>query len=142
VALNKNNETERALARMESAARIAMEYNFKQSFINEGTDVLPMILSLREKTDPDDPLKYFTISLAVGVMECITAESVEKPKKLSPMRREALKLLDKGFSYNEIADELNIKRATVKRHIMLAYDQLGVHDAKEAIAKAKVLGLL
>jgi ATP/maltotriose-dependent transcriptional regulator MalT len=58
------------------------------------------------------------------------------------MRRKMLEYLNKGMSYNEIADKTGIARGTVKRHILLLYKQLGVNSGEEAVIKAKMLGLL
>jgi LuxR family maltose regulon positive regulatory protein len=52
-----------------------------------------------------------------------------------------LQYLSKGMTYSEIAAATGIGRATVKYHVLLVYKALGVHDAEEAVIKAKMMGL-
>ena len=66
----------------------------------------------------------------------------ETVPKLTAQQRSMLQYLGKGMTYNEIAAATGIERATVKYHILLVYKALGVHDAEEAVLKAKMVGLL
>ena len=44
-------------------------------------------------------------------------------------------LMYKGLNYNEIANQLNISPATVRKHIENIYRKLSVHNKVEAIHK-------
>jgi len=55
---------------------------------------------------------------------------------------EILRLVAAGRRNQEIADQLYISLATVKRHIANAYGKLGVSHRTEAVARANELGLL
>ena len=55
--------------------------------------------------------------------------------------REVLHLLAQRLSYQEMADNLFISINTTKRHIFSIYKKLGVHSRREAIAKARELGI-
>ena len=65
----------------------------------------------------------------------------EKMPGLSEQQRAMLPYLSKGMTYNEIA-AAGLGRGTVKSHVLLVYKRLGVHNAQEAVVKAKMLGLL
>lgn len=55
---------------------------------------------------------------------------------------EILKLLDQGFTYNEISDELSISRNTVHTHIKNIYEKLQASGREDALRKAKYKSLL
>ena len=53
-----------------------------------------------------------------------------------------LQLLARGLRTAEIAEETGLSIPTVKSHTALAYQKLGVHNAMDAVLKARDLGLL
>ena len=55
---------------------------------------------------------------------------------------DVLELLGERLSNKEIARRLVISPATVKRHTLSIYRKLGVESRREAVAKARRLGLL
>jgi LuxR family transcriptional regulator, maltose regulon positive regulatory protein len=61
---------------------------------------------------------------------------------LTTRELEILRLIAGGLRNREIADELSISAATVKRHVANAYGKLGVGHRTEALARAAELDLL
>jgi len=61
---------------------------------------------------------------------------------LTTREHEILRLIASGLRNQEIADQLSISGATVKRHIANAYGKLGVGHRTEALARANELKLL
>jgi LuxR family maltose regulon positive regulatory protein len=61
---------------------------------------------------------------------------------LSNRELDVLGLLARRLSNKEIAGELHITPATVKRHTVSIYQKLSVHGRRDAVAKASALGLL
>ena len=61
---------------------------------------------------------------------------------LTNRERDVLELLDRRFSNKEIARELSLSSETVKTHVQNIFQKLGVGKRREAIAKARELGLL
>jgi DNA-binding NarL/FixJ family response regulator len=61
---------------------------------------------------------------------------------LSPRELEVLTLIARGRSNREAAADLFISEATVKTHLLHAYDKLGVRDRAAAVAVAFERGLL
>ena len=61
---------------------------------------------------------------------------------LSEREIDVLRLLDSSLSTSEIADALFISVHTVRSHLKNIYSKLDVHSRYEAVAKAKVIGML
>lgn len=61
---------------------------------------------------------------------------------LSPREREALELITKGFSYDEIAELMQVSRNTVMTFVRRIYQKLEVHSKAEAIYEARNHGIL
>lgn len=61
---------------------------------------------------------------------------------LSPQERQVLTLSSKGFSFEEIAQMLEVSRHTVMTYVKRSYRKLQVHSKTEAIYEARKLGLV
>ena len=75
----------------------------------------------------------------------VGSDSVKGAAPLQPLTTrelEILRLIAAGLRNQEIADDLSISAATVKRHIANAYAKLGVGHRTEALARAAELKLL
>jgi DNA-binding NarL/FixJ family response regulator len=69
-----------------------------------------------------------------------TIEPMASP--LSPREREALELITKGFSYDEIAELMLVSRNTVMTFVRRIYQKLEVTSKAEAIFEARNHGIL
>lgn len=65
-----------------------------------------------------------------------------RPATLTPRELEILRLVAGGASNRDAAAELFISEATIKTHLLHAYDKLGVRDRAAAVAAAYERGLL
>jgi DNA-binding NarL/FixJ family response regulator len=70
------------------------------------------------------------------------AEVTPIANPLSPREREALELITKGFSYDEIAELMQVSRNTVMTFVRRIYQKLEVGSKAEAIFEARSHGLL
>jgi DNA-binding NarL/FixJ family response regulator len=61
---------------------------------------------------------------------------------LTGRETEILKLMSKGFTYVEIAEQLGISANTVKSHVKTCYQKLSVNSAAAAVMRANESGLL
>jgi len=68
--------------------------------------------------------------------------SEAKPNILSPRETEVLTYIAKGFSFNEIAELLDMSAHTVTTHVKRIYQKLAVHSRCEAVYEATQMGLL
>ena len=60
----------------------------------------------------------------------------EADHQLSPRELRVLALLSEGYSYANIAGQLEISINTVRNHVRSSYEKLHVHSASEAVSKA------
>jgi len=58
------------------------------------------------------------------------------PLELTPRQHEILRLLERGLSTEEIAEELHLSEATVRNHVRRLLRSLGVHSRLQAVALA------
>ncbi len=65
-----------------------------------------------------------------------------QPEELTNREVDVLLLLSKRLTNKEIAEQLSISPATVKRHTITIYQKLGVSSRREAAVKAEKLGLI
>ena len=64
------------------------------------------------------------------------------PDPLTPRERQVLQLIDRGFTYKELAAELHISHNTVHTHVKHIYERLHGRDKRSALAEARRRGLL
>jgi DNA-binding NarL/FixJ family response regulator len=83
-----------------------------------------------------------TLQIARKVVEYFREAGSATPElaKLTPRESEVLKLLAKGFRYQEIADALGNSLSTVRAHVHAIYRKLHVHSRGRAMAKLSDLG--
>ena len=132
-----------ALHALETAVRLA----HNGGIIRQLADLGPRLTPLLHRLD-------ITGDLLTHVGAVITAteapeQQVQPPDttpfgELALTAREAdvLRLLAARYSNKEIAKELIIAPATVKKHTVTLYDKLNVHGRREAVAKAHALGYI
>ena len=66
----------------------------------------------------------------------------ERPPRLSPRERETLTLLAAGHSTSEIAERMAISKETVRNHVKRVLRSLDANSRVEAVAKARLAGLV
>ena len=64
------------------------------------------------------------------------------PEGITPREVEVLRLLARGLTNPQIADDLAVARGTVKIHVQNIIAKLGVSDRTQAAVRAIELGLL
>jgi DNA-binding NarL/FixJ family response regulator len=101
------------------------------------------------KAAPEEELLAGIRSVArgeVALAPSIAAMLVKRLKTpaitLSARETEVLVLVGQGLSNPEIARKLFLGEATVKTHLLHAFEKLGVSDRTRAVTKAMELGLL
>lgn len=64
------------------------------------------------------------------------------PTELTGREREVVELLAQGLANRQIAKRLFLSEATVKTHLVHAYEKLGVDNRTAAVAAARAAGIL
>lgn len=133
-----------ALMRLKRAVSLAEPESYVQVFIDEGHALHDLFKMLIEENTGGD----FARRLYAALLK--SSDTIEKVHRgggiliepLSNREIEVLRLIVAGMRNQEIADQLYISLATVKRHISNVYGKLEVTHRTEAVAKANALNLL
>ena len=80
--------------------------------------------------------------IARSVIKEFQGADIEEEYLLSPREKEILIGLEKGFTYNELSDQLSISYHTVHTHIKKIYEKLHAQGRKEALITARKKGII
>ena len=72
----------------------------------------------------------------------VPEEQRQQAAQLTEMERKVLALLERPDRYQDIAGDLGISINTVRTHIRHIYAKLGVSQRREAVARARVFGVI
>jgi DNA-binding NarL/FixJ family response regulator len=82
------------------------------------------------------------VALAPSIAAMLVGRVKTRAITLSPRESEVLGLVAQGLSNPAIAKKLYLGEATVKTHLLHAFEKLEVNDRTRAVTKAMELGLL
>jgi LuxR family maltose regulon positive regulatory protein len=146
--------TSAAYIALDRALTLAEPEGYVRVFVDEGEAMRLLIADCRLLIEKpahgqehrllgyvDKLLTAFPQSATVPQSEIRNLKS-KMVEPLSPRELEVLRLIEQGFSNQEIADRLVLALSTVKGHISLIFDKLQVQRRTEAVARARELGLL
>ncbi|MCH8309983.1 MAG: AAA family ATPase [Chloroflexi bacterium] len=135
-----------ALVQLERALRLAEPEGFVRIFVDEGE---AMRILLRHAAADGIAMAYAGRLLAAFGVDEQPADATSKrsgasmlAEHLTERESEILRLISVGMTNQEIAGQLVISVATVKRHITNIYGKLGVSHRTQATARANELRLL
>ncbi len=77
-----------------------------------------------------------TIKFLTGTLEK-KIETLQTHPRLTEREMEILRLISKGFRYQQVADQLSISNQTVKKHISNIFEKLNVNNKIEALNKSR-----
>jgi ATP/maltotriose-dependent transcriptional regulator MalT len=136
---------------MNEAVIKAHELQLLMPITREGGDILPILKNILNRLkygyDTDTLDKSFVNKLFYGaeamsrLRGLMVKKNKNKPLKLSSRQLEILLFLEQNFSYKEISEKLGIKVTTVDDHIDKLYEKLEVSNARDAVLKARELGI-
>ncbi|MDF2627219.1 MAG: ATP-dependent transcriptional regulator [Symbiobacteriaceae bacterium] len=142
-------DAEAAVAALEQAMVRGEPAGFFRSFIDEGAPMVPLLRAAARGTAA--PAFARRLLTAMGEEPERAAPGVQRPPQppaellaepLSDRETEVLLLVAEGLSNQEIADRAFIAVGTVKRHLHNILAKLEAKDRREALARARRLGLL
>ena len=133
--LTATGDRKQASSRLERAVSLAASGGYRRVFLDEGPPVLSMLSALRHVA-PE-----FVDGLLEPLADTATPPAA-LPDPLSRSEREILRLLNRGMTNQEIADQLAITVGTTKWHLNRIFAKLQVRNRTEAISKGRHLKLV
>ena len=153
LAHSMRDEEQEAQTVLVQALHLAEPEGYMRVFADEGAPMAALLSSLREQERKRGPTAYLDTVLAAFPQENMaherhperagqptTAQPLLDP--LSKRELEVLRLIGRGASNPEIAQELVLAVDMVKRHVYNIFSKLGVNNRIQALARARALGLL
>jgi LuxR family maltose regulon positive regulatory protein len=134
-------DPDRALADLEKALALAEPEGYFRVFVDEGRPVLRLLARAAARS----PASGYIQSLLEALGEPTSFEPgapTQLVEPLSPRELQVLQLIADGATNQEIANELVLAVNTVKKHISNVYGKLGVSNRVQAVASARLSGLL
>ena len=138
--LHKIGDTIAAIASLERALGLAAPEGYLRTFIDQGDGMVKLVYqaSLRGIF----PRFCKQILDGFSATAAVDQPSQDLVEPLSKRETEVLALIAEGRTNQEIAQELVLSLYTVKSHARHIFSKLGVKNRTEAVAKARLLGLL
>ncbi len=134
---------------LERALRLGQPGGFIRSIVDAGSSLVPPLQQLRERgVAPDyvamllDAFDLTPDGRRATALRSRTALPEELPEPLTRREREILRLMVRGLTNPEIAEELVISPHTVRTHATHIYAKLAVKNRARAVRKAGQLGIL
>jgi LuxR family transcriptional regulator, maltose regulon positive regulatory protein len=149
LALQAQDENERALSTLARALALAEPEGYVRTFVDEGPEMAELLFGMleaqqRRRLAPDLPPYYLRKLLAALERDTssTTPPGTQLSEPLSERELEVLALVAVGKSNRQIASELFIALSTVKTHVKNIYGKLNVRNRTQAVSRARELGVL
>jgi LuxR family maltose regulon positive regulatory protein len=140
-------ERPKALDLLRQSLELAQPGGFLRIFVDLGPAMAPLLSQLAESEGEPSYIRRILAAFAPAAMhpraqrlDQTAQREVVEP--LTTREQEILELLAQRLSDKEIAQALSISPYTVRKHTSNLYGKLQVAGRREAVRKAKVLGLL
>jgi LuxR family maltose regulon positive regulatory protein len=149
----KTGDANHAVEQLGRAVSLAQPGGFIRLFVDLGPELIPPLNRLDLK---GEKLQYVsrilqafqseggqTDASLTGTRVAVSTNDIAGlPESLSPREKEVLALLAERLTNKEIGQKLFISTATVKRHAHSIYEKLDVIGRREAVTKAREIGLI
>ncbi|WP_066685685.1 LuxR C-terminal-related transcriptional regulator [Christensenella intestinihominis] len=151
VCLYRSSRPDEAAETMLGVIGALHPYGFLRPVSIEGAAVVPVLkkcLSQVERNEKDYGFSaryvneiYIAAQEQAGRRKGLPAPP-EPLQKLSRQQKCMIEYLARGYKNTDIANETGLSVRTVKTHLFLAYQKLGVSNAADAVAKAREIGVI
>ncbi len=149
IAYKKSNKLKQARASLQEAVELALPGKWIYPFAEAGAEIGELLDDISSHEKHSEFITILqdkqTVLHAPSVPPGPTKNNASFSYQLDPLTNrelDILHLLAERLSNKEIAARLFISEATVKRHTITIYQKLDVHKRREAVARAKVMGIL
>jgi LuxR family maltose regulon positive regulatory protein len=126
---------DQALAQLEDALQLAAPQGYLRTFTHQAQDLAEILRLARPTTRCPEYVDRLLAAFPAPPPQ--TAAQPETGGLLSPRELEVLRLVVRGLSNTQIADQLVLAPGTVKRHLHNIFEKLDVTTRPQAIAKAR-----
>jgi LuxR family maltose regulon positive regulatory protein len=141
LALQGRGETDAALTSLGRALSLARPEGYIRSFLDEGEGLARLLyVAKRRGVEGGYAGELLEAARSGRGASVLPAQLLAQP--LTTRELEVLKLIDGGCSNQDIAAQLYISLATVKRHISNIYTKLDARGRTQALSRSRELGLL
>ncbi len=140
----KLGRTDEALATLRRAATLAEPGGWIQPFVEAGAELQLLLQMLVEQGVASDYVRRLLTSVqASGTVPSSLSHSTPfQSLNLTNRELDVLELLAQRLSNHEIAEKLVLSPQTIKNYSFRLYQKLHVHNRRQAVAKARSLGIL
>jgi len=150
LALQAEGEPDSAIARLSQALEHAAPEEYTRPFVESGAPMQELLVKASRRADSEKVKRYADQLLAAFQprrpalpISQATPDQLETLVELLTAREiDVLGLLAQGLTNAEIGRQLVISLPTVKSHTRNLYAKLDVHTRREAVTRARELGLL
>jgi LuxR family transcriptional regulator, maltose regulon positive regulatory protein len=137
-----NKDEEAALAILEESLALAQPGGFIRLYVDLGPEMAVLLRRFLNRESFAAYVASILSAFASAQLDQLSRGDGQLIEPLTDRESEILILLAGRFSNKEIAAELFISPATVKRHTINIYQKLAVHGRREAVEKARALSLI
>jgi LuxR family maltose regulon positive regulatory protein len=140
LSLQRKKDMDQALATLERALALAQPEGYCRVFLDEGEPMAKLLFQAKAHRIGQGYASELLSALGeVFITELPPAQLLIEPLTLREL--EVLKLIEAGYSNQDIADKLVISMPTVKRHISNIYAKLSVESRTQAVSIGRELRL-
>jgi LuxR family maltose regulon positive regulatory protein len=122
--------------------RRALVLGHPGGFVRSIVDAGPSLVPLLEQLEEDDVAPGYVTRLLAAFGPIMTGSGEELPEPLTRREKEILRLMGRGLTNPEIAEELVISPHTVRTHATHIYAKLAVSNRARAVREARQLGII
>ena len=147
LAYDADGKTDQAISTLERALTMAEPNGFIRTFLDEGPPMARLLYEALSHEITPDYVQQLLKTFPVEETEKTDNPQLHDPNSeliepLSEREIEVLQLIAKGLSNREVGERLYLTINTVKAHSRTIFSKLGVSSRTQAVAKARILGIL
>jgi LuxR family maltose regulon positive regulatory protein len=131
-----------AVEMLTHAIELAEPENNLGGFLVAGPGLAPLLHQIKVAGKSTFIQKVLGLFEALDPDQHAPANDLEQADALSPREMDVLLLISEGLTNKEISQKLYLSTNTVKSHSIKIYRKLNVNNRNQAVAKARLLGLL
>jgi LuxR family maltose regulon positive regulatory protein len=141
LAAQAQGDLDAALVCLGAALRLARPEGYVRSFLDEGGGLARLLYQAKTR-GVEAGYAAELLEAARGGAGTKVPPAQWLPQPLTARELEVLRLIDRGCSNQDVAAELYISLATVKRHISNIYTKLDASSRTQALSRSRELGML